>query len=131
VGVFKNTVVPAAVGDVRCSAFNESTFGAEGKINEIAILRIKDVPFAGTATISGANSAKVNITKPMVRDASVATLPMRDSITYLYDDGKVRAKVEQTFANQTLFSGSYTEFWVEHNVPGYPNVNIRFWWERT
>lgn len=130
-GLTQHTVFPVPqVGEVECTQLDEKVFGVKGEIYEIKPLGIGREVFDATATLTGDTSAKVheklrNIT------ANVATIPQNDRITYLYNDGKTEATVVQTFRGQTLFGGAFTEFWVTHNVSGYPNFNIRMWWERT
>lgn len=130
-GLLQHTVFPVAVGNVECTAFSEKVFGAKGQINKIPILRIEDTPFDGTVELISTTTARVTIKKPIQYEGDVATLPQENRITYYYNDGKNKAEVVQTFANQGFFSGAYTEFWVTHNIAGYPNFNIRLWWERT
>ena len=132
-GLFQHSVFPTAVGDVECTVYDDKTFGAKGKINEIRILRIPESPFDGKVTLTGPTSAKLEVTVPVEFEADLLTTPKTDRITYHYkdEDEGIEATVEQTFENQAWNRGSYVEFWVKHNIPRRPNFNVRFWWERT
>jgi hypothetical protein len=122
-GLLQHTVLPASLGNVECTAFGEKVFGAKGKAG-LPALGIPETEFNETVTLTGPHSARV-------RNINLATIPQSDRITYIYKDGENEAKVEQTYANQNWIRGAYTEFWVTHNFAGYPNFNIRLWWERT
>jgi hypothetical protein len=129
-GLLQHTVLPASLGHVECTAFGEKVFGAKGKAG-LPGLGIPETEFDGKMTLTGSTSAKLEVVKPRNFSANLATIPQRDRITYIYQDGKTEARIEQTYANQNWIRGAYTEFWVTHNVAGYPNFNVRLWWERT
>ena len=129
-GLLQHTVVPVSLGDVECIAFGEKAFGVKGKAG-LPALGIPEQDFNATIHLTGPTSAKLVRVTPPGPDVNLATIPMSNRISYLYNDGKNEARIEQTFENQTWLRGAYTEFWVTHNISGYPNFNVRLWWERT
>lgn len=130
-GLLEGTVLPAAVGDITCTAFDAKTFGAKGKVNEIKILGIKELPFDAKITLTAQTEAFVEVFEPVKDDEKITTLPEEHRLTYYFKQGNTKATIVQTKADQAWHRGAYTEFWVTHNLHGYPNFNIRFWWART